>query len=191
VIAPAEQTIAIAPVGDHFRDVYKPLSREIRRILGYHPEIIHLLDEINFAFNRERGQSHSTPVLEKLASMAPSHAIRIIALTKEDLFIPILTHVYGEAQLGGRAGIVSTFRLAENLSHLSREKNLHARIAKEAIHELGHTFNLLHCRERTCIMHYCRSIADVDKKSDNLCKYCRTLLEDEKKRLAGKVICMQ
>jgi archaemetzincin len=32
-------------------------------------------------------------------------------------------------------------------------------------------------------MHYCRSIKDVDRKTDHLCRYCRVLLTDELKRL--------
>ena len=54
---------------------------------------------------------------------------------------------------------------------------------QEAIHELGHTFNLRHCKEHTCLMHYCRDEHDVDQKSDQLCRYCKVLLNDEIKRL--------
>jgi predicted Zn-dependent protease len=32
-------------------------------------------------------------------------------------------------------------------------------------------------------MHYCRSEADVDLKSEELCRYCRILLLDEIKKL--------
>ncbi len=45
------------------------------------------------------------------------------------------------------------------------------RMVKEALHELGHTFKLLHCKDPQCIMHYCRSLRDVDRKSDHLCRY--------------------
>jgi len=102
-----------------------------------------------------------------------------------DLFIPILTHVYGEAQLGGKACIISTHRLQEGICTNAGFKTYHCRILKEAIHELGHTFNLRHCPDHTCIMHYCRSIRDVDRKLERLCRYCRILLEDEIKRQAA------
>ena len=101
-----------------------------------------------------------------------------------DLFIPILTHVYGEAQLDGKACIVSTYRLKEGLSLTGSVHIYHDRITKEVIHELGHTFNLRHCPDNFCIMHYCRTVKDVDGKSDQLCRYCKTLLEDEIKKLA-------
>jgi len=101
-----------------------------------------------------------------------------------DLFIPILTHVYGEAQLGGRACILSTYRFSEGPgpgADIFRD-----RIVKEGTHELGHTFNLRHCPDPTCVMHYCRGIREVDRKSNRFCRYCAVLLRDEMKKL-GRV----
>ncbi|MBT8357335.1 MAG: archemetzincin, partial [Deltaproteobacteria bacterium] len=44
-----------------------------------------------------------------------------------------------------------------------------------------------HCKDNACIMHYCRSIKDVDRKSLQLCRYCKILLEDEMKRIGDRV----
>lgn len=142
-----------------------------------------LLQDINFAYSLTRDQYHSTAILEKLASTLPSQAIKVVAITNEDLFIPILTHVYGEAQLAGKACIVSTFRLQEGLALANIQKEFENRVVKEVVHELGHTFNLRHCKDKACIMHYCRSIKDVDRKSNQLCRYCKILLKDELKKL--------
>lgn len=57
---------------------------------------------------------------------------------------------------------------------------------KEALHELGHTFGLRHCPDTACLMHYCRSEADVDRKSSDLCRYCRILLDDELRKPASE-----
>jgi archaemetzincin len=78
---------------------------------------------------------------------------------------------------------VSTIRLNEGHSYLSMQEPFLSRIVKEAVHELGHTFQLRHCREHTCLMHYCRNESDVDRKSDQLCRYCKVLLDDEIKRM--------
>ena len=163
-----------------------PIADEINRIYGYPTEVLSLLDDIDFAFQSGRNQYHSTPVLEQLALSGPADAIKVLALVEVDLFIPILTHVYGEAQLGGKACIVSTIRLNEGRSYQNTQEPFQSRIVKEAIHELGHTFNLRHCREHTCLMHYCRDESDVDRKSDQLCRYCKVLLEDEIKRMEVK-----
>lgn len=154
----------------------------ISRSFGFGTEYISLLKNIDFALDQNRNQYHSTLILNKLESLAPSHAIKILALCHVDLFIPVLTHVFGEAQLGGKACIISTFRLKNDLPVLKTQRIYHHRIIKEAIHELGHTFNLRHCSDPLCGMHYCRAIRDVDHKTDEFCRYCKILLRDEIKR---------
>ena len=178
----SEYRIVISPVGNVDRAVIKPIAMEIVRVFGFKTDVIPILDDMDFALNVCRNQYHSTEILSKLEMLAPPNAIRILAITDVDLFIPILTYVYGEAQLGGRACIISTHRLNDGIGSITPEA-YHFRIAKEAIHELGHTFKLRHCPDHTCIMHYCRSVDDVDRKSNQLCRYCTVLLEDEKNRL--------
>ena len=177
------QKIIISPIENIEICNYQSLGQEIHRTFGFQTEIKSLLQDVNFAYDLTRDQYHSTAILEKLASTSPSMSIKVVAITHVDLFIPILTHVYGEAQLAGKACIVSTFRLKEGLSIANIEKELGNRIVKEVLHELGHTFNLRHCHDNSCIMHYCRSMRDVDRKSNQLCRYCKILLEDELKKL--------
>ena len=179
-------TIIISPIGDFTQELLDLISAEIKRIYAFPTEIQPLLTDIEFAFHPNRQQYHSTPILEKLARKAPAGAIKVLALTQVDLFIPILTHVYGEAQLGGKACIVSTIRLNEGHQSQNTQEPYLGRIIKEAIHELGHTFKLRHCREDTCLMHYCRNEGDVDRKSNQFCRYCKVLLEDDIKRLQAK-----
>jgi archaemetzincin len=176
------QKIIISPIENIDVCNYQSLGQEIYRTFGFQTEIKSLLKDVNFAYDLTRDQYHSTAILEKLAR-SPSSATKIVAITHVDLFIPILTHVYGEAQLAGKACIVSTFRLQEGLSIANIEKEFENRVVKEVLHELGHTFNLRHCDDKSCIMHYCRSIKDVDRKTDQLCRYCKILMEDELKKL--------
>jgi len=161
------------------------IGQGIGQIFGFPIEQSRLLADVSFAFDPNRHQYHSTPILDRLARMAPKNAFKVLGIVDVDLFIPILTHVYGEAQLGGKASIVSTCRLNEGRLALSIQERFRQRLFKEAIHELGHTFNLRHCPDHACIMHYCRSEADVDRKSDQLCRYCRIMLADEIKRAGG------
>ncbi len=185
-MAGSPRTILISPVGEVDPAVCESVAAEIGRVFGYPTEMRPLLDDLSFAFDANRNQYHSTPILEKLDGLAPEPVLKILAVTRVDLFIPILTHVYGEAQLGGRASIVSLFRLSEDLSPAAGEAAFRGRVNKEAVHELGHTFKLLHCKDKTCIMHYCRKISDVDRKSGELCRYCKILMGDEVKRLGAE-----
>ena len=92
------------------------------------------------------------------------------------MFIPILTFVFGEAQLQGRAAVVSTARLVAPGfgSAQARAALLAGRLEKEAVHELGHTYGLLHCREPRCAMARSASLKDVDAKGPALCRDCRS-----------------
>jgi len=181
--ASQESTLVVSPIGEMAPELSRSVSREIHRVFGLATETLPLLPDVEFALDASRNQYHSTNILEKLTAKAPPHALKVLAITRVDLFIPILTYVYGEAQLGGKSAIISTHRLKDGIVSLGTEEVFHCRTAKEAVHELGHTFKLRHCRDAACIMHYCRNIKDVDKKSDQLCRYCRVLLRDEMERL--------
>jgi len=184
LIDSGEYRIAIYPIGNIESCLTDSIGREVQRIFGYRTEVVSHIAQLEFALNFERQQYYSTMILEKLTAAASARDLKLLGITAVDLFIPILTYVYGEAQIGGKACIISTCRLSEGISSSDPGHRLHDRAVKEALHELGHTFKLRHCPERSCIMHYCRSIQDVDRKSDHLCRHCRILLEDELKRLA-------
>ncbi|MGA8282962.1 MAG: archaemetzincin family Zn-dependent metalloprotease [Desulfobacterales bacterium] len=181
-------SILVAPIGEIEPALCELIRCRIEDIYGLRSEVQPILKDVDFAYNPERRQYHSTPILAQLAASSPVRALKLVAITQADLFIPILTHVYGEAQLGGKAAIISTYRLMNDNPAAGSDDSLQIRAAKEAIHELGHTFKLRHCPEHSCIMHYCRSIKDVDRKSNQLCRHCKVMLHDELKCLGLKEV---
>jgi archaemetzincin len=127
-----------------------------------------------------RGQHSSTRMLEWLLARAPAAPEKLLGVTDMDLFIPILTFVFGEAQLGGAAAVVSTARLLDGASRDPRV--LVERLAKEAVHEVGHAMGLVHCTVPECAMSRSASVREVDLKSGALCRDCLTRLREARKR---------
>ncbi|HSB37346.1 MAG TPA: archaemetzincin family Zn-dependent metalloprotease [Thermoanaerobaculia bacterium] len=125
------------------------------------------------AWDPRRGQHASGKILSWLDGKTPAAAGRVLGVTDADLFIPILTFVFGEAQLHGRAAVVSTARLSGLDGVPAPPGVLLARLEKECVHELGHTFGLVHCRAAGCAMARSASLRDVDAKTPHLCGECR------------------
>lgn len=125
------------------------------------------------AFDASRNQYYSSLILAALLRSFDSFEGKILAVTNADLFIPVLTFVFGEAQLDGKAAIVSTRRLDERFYGLPEDRaRFEERLLKEAVHELGHTFGLLHCRQFDCVMHSSTAVEEIDVKSSAFCSSC-------------------
>jgi archaemetzincin len=130
-------------------------------------------------FHIVRGQYHSTQILEYLLSEHDSGAFRILGITSVDLYIPILTFVFGEAQLNGTAAVISLFRPRGDADGTNPPRAVVLnRLIKLGIHELGHTFGLGHCREEGCLMGFSANLEKLDQKNLALCPYCQVLLAD-------------
>jgi len=135
------------------------------------------LPGVEFAFDAERGQYGSIPVLDWLNRLCPQDALKLLAVTERDLFIPVLTFVFGQAQLGGRAGVVSLARLRQEFYGLPRNDAVLVRRAhKEAMHETGHLFGLVHCADRRCVMSLATSVRQIDAKEAVFCAPCKARL---------------
>jgi archaemetzincin len=127
--------------------------------------------DAGFARDPVRGQYHSTAILERMQPLAGG--ARLLGVSAYDLYVPIFTFVFGEAQLEGACAVVSWHRLAEERYGLPPdEAKLRERLTKEAVHELGHTFGLRHCDDWRCVMARNHSVERLDVKSASFCEAC-------------------
>jgi archaemetzincin len=126
------------------------------------------------SFDERRRQHLTATILQWLLTTGPASG-KVLGITDQDLFIPVLTYVFGEAQLGGRAAVCSTARLLEGVE-LVGPRLLRERLAKEAVHEVGHAFGLRHCDEARCVMGRSAGLGGVDGKHHELCDTCRQRL---------------
>jgi archaemetzincin len=104
---------------------------------------------------------------------------KVVAVLGVDLFIPIFTHVYGEARQNGKIALVSTFRLADETAGGPRPSaGTLERTAKVALHELGHLFDLEHCPDDRCLMRFSGNLAELDATPFTYCRYCSAYFRD-------------
>jgi archaemetzincin len=128
----------------------------------------------SFALHAERGQYHSTEILARMRPLALPGTWRLLGVTEADLYIPILTFVFGEAQVGGACAIISARRFRQEFYGLAPDPDLfRARIVKESVHELGHTLGLSHCEDYLCAMAPSHAVEWIDLKGRSFCAECR------------------
>jgi archaemetzincin len=171
IIGEADTVIGLREVEETIRKEFGSATKISRSTIN--PE--------NF-YDPRREQYHSTKILKEMLGELPPDASKMIGIISYDLFIPILTFVFGEAQLNGNVGIVSFARLQQEFYGLPpNQALLQRRLIKEIKHELGHTFGLIHCSLRECVMSVANNIADVDAKGSTFCEGCSELLRRSQK----------
>jgi len=125
-------------------------------------------------YDSGRRQYNGNNLLKYIAAFPVPDSGKTLGLFSVDLYIPILTYIFGQAHLGGSTGIASLYRLNNECYGLMADKNLLTdRFRKEVIHELGHTFGLIHCNNPTCVMRSSTYVEDIDQKDHTLCPGCR------------------
>ena len=154
-------------------DILQWLRSELRGYLDLPVKAMGALAIPEGSFLPNRNQYHSTVILKEILSEVPPDALKVLGLIDRDLCIPILTFVFGEAQLGGVASLVSLARLRQEFHGLSPDPPLfRERLYKECLHELGHNFGLIHCHTRECVMYLSNTVMDVDRKERTYCRDC-------------------
>lgn len=159
----------------HFYDhhLLDQLAQSISAEFNLPTQLVNSKFHYSFAYDSSRKQYYSTKLLQGLVNYFPNNGGKFLGVTDLDLFIPILTFVFGEAQLDGKAAIVSSFRLRPQFYGLPKSDDLLSeRLAKESIHELGHTFGLKHCLAYDCVMSSSPTAQDIELKDHSFCDDC-------------------
>ena len=171
--------LELVPVGALPPGVMSELRHDLESRL--HREV-HLADSVldpGPAFNPSRQQYLATELMQRLLAPTPRPCERRIGIAAVDLYLPVFTHVFGAAQLGGLVGIASIHRLCTEYAGLPQGRGrTRERLAKEVLHELGHTLGLVHCRLPWCVMAASRLPEEIDLKDLRFCDDCAAFLSD-------------
>jgi archaemetzincin len=168
--------VALGPVDP---EILRQLRTAITKILLLPTRVLRPKPLPLQTYHTVRQQYHSTKLLEYLLAEDDSKAFRILGITAVDLFIPIFTFVFGEAQLEGKAALISMFRLRREIEGIAPSRLiLLRRLLKLSLHELGHTFGLGHCKQDGCLSGFSANLETLDQKNLAFCRYCQALLTD-------------
>ncbi len=163
-------TINIQPIGYVNKKIVEFLEKSLGQIFG-DSKILKPVEINKYCFDAAKRKYISTCLLK-------SYRVDGITLfvTEHDLFADELNFVFGEAELNGRRAIISLYRLKPEFYGEKDDDLFKERVLKEAMHELGHVFGLLHCRNPICVMYFSNSIIDTDRKRWMYCERCKDKL---------------
>jgi archaemetzincin len=160
-------------------EVVNAVTAGLRAFYPVEVRVLSVVDMPQAAWHAPRQRWDADRLLPWLAARLPADGQKIVGLTRDDIF----THdakrglwgVLGLGSLDGKSNVISSFRAQRGVG----AEGLRARIAKVAVHEVGHNFGLGHCEhDRRCLMADANGkVSTVDGETD-LCRVCREKLND-------------
>lgn len=170
--------IYVVPIQLSDESVLDPLLTYLTHAFRLETEILKKELDLKGAYSAQRNQHYSSAILSELITKPPADAFRMLGVVGVDIYIPVLTYLFGEAQFKGLGALISTFRLRNEFYGHPQDTHLfQERLLKEAVHELGHTYGLVHCNYSGCVMNSSTYIEDVDEKSVSFCRSCAAVIE--------------
>jgi archaemetzincin len=170
-----KRSIILINYGSFEKEITEWICEDISITFGYRASTLESSRDLSEFYSPARRQYDANGIISMVSGMAPEDSLKIIGLFQVDLFIPILTYIFGQATLSGKTAIASIYRLRNELYGLSPNYMLQIeRLRKVVIHELGHTFGLIHCHHPGCVMIASTYVENIDNKSIQFCQSCKS-----------------
>ncbi len=136
------QRIGVIPIGDIPDIAPKVIAAHISGYLDIQAILLEPMKTPTYALDKQRLQYDVGSILQRLESRLFTSVDKVIGILDVDLFVPVFTHVFGEARQGGRVALISIFRLMENpMGTINDSAIALERAAKVALHELCHLYD--------------------------------------------------
>jgi len=149
------------------------IAANIQAVMNLPVELLAPMAIPEEAFQPHRSQYDAGLILKRLAQLPFPHQRCVLTVTDVDLCTPILTYVFGEAEMGQKRAIVSGFRLTDGPDGFPAPADVYyERLVKIALHEIAHTLSLYHCEAPKCLMRFSPKVQDLDALDISFCRRC-------------------
>jgi len=169
--------IILVLLSDIDEDILEVLKQSLQQTFGRQVDVRSEIQSLDYAYDPEREQYKSPRMLSRLRRLKKGADDKILGVVDVDLYSPGFEFVFGEADIASSIATVSFHRLnPERYGLRPNAKLLGERAVKEAVHELGHLYQLGHCPNPKCVMHFSTSLKDTDVKGASFCAECQQRL---------------
>ena len=176
-----KKIFCIIPIGYIDKNILRFTQMELEERFNVVVDIGRQLEEPAYAYHKHKKQYNSAKILKQIHNLRLTGYDRILGIVDVDLYIPERTFVFGGADVKKRVSVISLTRLRQKFYGLPEDSALFKdRIIIEAVHELGHTYGLYHCKNNKCVMFLSNTISDTDHKGAELCSSCEKIMERKK-----------
>lgn len=174
-----KRSIIVISCGHFERHVLEKITADLIHFFRFPLIVKECTLDLSGFYNPTRRQYDANLILKAISMLSSPDAIKTIGLMRVDLYIPILTYIFGQSMLDGSTGIVSLYRLRNELYGLEQDDRLLIeRFRKVIVHEMAHAFGLIHCLNPSCIMRSSTYVEDLDQKDLEFCFKCKTELDE-------------
>lgn len=156
----------IVPLGAVDELAVAVVAANLQAVMGLNTDVRPRRPRPEYAYQHGRRQYDAGKIIEALAS-ATAAAPLTLGITRYDICTPILTFVYGESQLGGKAALISLYRISDEKTEVAC-----TRAAKIGLHEVGHLLGIGHCRTSDCLMCFSANLEKLDGLNLWFCEAC-------------------
>ena len=168
----------IQPLGKALPDVSVALVEQaLRAFYGFEVKRLPRVALPPSAYYRPRHRYRAEKLLPFLEEQRPADGYRILGLTGVDISTTKGKYadwgILGLATLDGGACVLSSFRCKRKAKGKAHAR---IRLAKVAVHEIGHTLGLPHCPTVGCLMEDAQGTVLTTDREYTLCPRCRQRL---------------